>query len=116
MAQTSAPSGPVARLRPDDLKYAPGRSPSRRLHCRLLAVDLRQTSQGQSWARLDLAWRGRRLRAEVFPSQWRALRAVRELEVGEHCVVIASVGFDDGSASLTVHELHRPALRLVPGG
>jgi hypothetical protein len=114
MVQTIASSASVARLRPDDLKFAPGSSPPKRLHCRLLAVDLRQTSQGQSWAWLDLAWHGRRLRAAVFPSQWRALRAVRELEVGEHYVVVGSVTFHEGLASLNVHELHRPAVRLVP--
>ena len=114
MAESTAYSAPVARLRPDDLKFSPGSSPPKRLHCRLLAVDLRHTQQGQSWAWLDLSWRGRRLRAAVFPSQWRALRVVRELEVGEHYVVIGSVSFHEGLASLNVHELHHPALRLVP--
>ncbi len=113
MAPTTASGVPVTRLRPADLTFAPGSTPPKRLHCRLLAVDLRQTSQGQSWAWLDLAWRGRRLRAAVFPSQWRALRAVRELEVGEHYVVVGSVSFHEGPASLKVHELHHPALRLV---
>ncbi len=115
MAAPTVSTAPVGRLRPDDLKFAPGSSPPKRLHCRLLEIDLRHTQQGQSWAWLDLSWRGRRLRAAVFPSQWQALRAVRGLEVGEHYVVVGSVSFHDGIPSLNVHELHDPALRLVPG-
>ncbi|MFL6078355.1 MAG: hypothetical protein ACJ714_00365 [Ornithinibacter sp.] len=114
MAAPTVSTAPVARLRPDDLKFAPGGSAPKRLHCRLLAVDLRHTQQGQSWALLDLAWRAHRLRAAVFPSQWQALRAVRELQVGERYVIIGSVRFSDGIPSLNVHELHQPALRLVP--
>src|SRR5512140_2814420 len=104
MAEPTASSASASRLRPDDLKFAPGSSPPKRLHCRLLAVDLRHTSQGQSWAWLDLAWRGR------------PLRAVRELELGEHYVVVGSVSFHEGLASLIVHDLHRPVLGLVPRG
>ncbi len=114
MAPPIASSSPVVRLRPDDLKFTPGSSPPKRLHCRLLAVDLRHTQQGQSWAWLDLSWRGRRLRAAVFPSQWQTLRAVPELEVGIHYVVIGSVSFNEGVPSLHVHEVHEPVLRLVP--
>ena len=114
MAAPSISTAPVARLRPDDLKFAPGSSPPKRLLCRLLAVDLRHTQQGQSWAWLDLSWRGRRLRAAVFPSQWQTLRAVPELEVGNDYVVIGSVSFREGVPSLHVHEVDEPVLRLEP--
>ena len=114
MAAPSLSSAPVARLRADDLKFAPGSSPPKRLLCRLLGVDVSHTQQGQSWAWLDLSWRGRRLRAAVFPSQWQTLRAVPELEVGNDYVVIGSVSFREGVPSLHVHEVDEPVLRLVP--
>jgi hypothetical protein len=114
MAAPTVSTAPVAPLRPDDLKFAPGTQPPRRLRCRLLAVDVRHTQQGQSWATLDLSWRGRRIRGAVFPSQRQALRAVAGLEVGNDYVVIGSVAFRDGSPVLHVHELHDQVLRLVP--
>jgi hypothetical protein len=115
MAAPTVSAGPVARLLPDDLKFAPEQTPPRRLRCRLLAIDVRRTQKGQSWAWLDLVWQGRVLRAAVFPSHWRALRAVPDLEVGAHYVVVASVRVVDGIPLLQVHELREQALRLVPG-
>jgi hypothetical protein len=116
MAEPSVLQGSVARLRPGDLKFAPGQSPPRRLRCRLVAVDVRRTRQGQSWAWLDLSWHGRLIRAAVFPSRWRALRAVPELELGQHYVVIGSVAFSEGAAMLNVLDIREQVLRLVPGG
>ena len=101
---------------PDDLKFAPGERPPRRLRCRLVSVDLRHTQNGQSWATLDLSWRGRPIRAVVFPSQWRVLRVVPDLEVGQPYVVIGSVAFREGDPVLKVLELHEQVLRLVTGG
>jgi len=113
MAEPSVSTGSVAPLCPDDLKFAPGERPPRRLRCRLVAVDLRHTQHGQSWATLDLSWRGRPLGAVVFPSQWRALRNVPDLEVGRHYVVIGSISFREGDPVLKVMELHEPAVHLV---
>ena len=93
--------------------FFPGERPPRRLRCRLLGVDLRRTRQGQSWAILDLSWRGRRLRAVVFPSQWRALRNVPDLEVGHRYVVIGSIGFSEGAPVVKVIELREQALHVV---
>ena len=114
MAEPSVLQGSVALLRPGDLKFAPGQSPPRRLRCRVVGVDLRRTQQGQSWAVLDLSWHGHRIRAAVFPSQWRALRAVPHLEVGQDYVVIGSIVFSEGTPMLHVLELHEQVLRLVP--
>ena len=47
MAESTVLHESVALLRPDDLKFAPGQSPPRRLRCRLVAVDLPRTQQGQ---------------------------------------------------------------------
>ena len=116
MAEPSVLQGSVALLRPGDLKFAPGQSPPRRLRCRLVAVDLRRTQQGQSWAWLDLSWRGRRIRAAVSPSLWRALRAVPDLEVGHDCVVIGSIAFSEGTPLLNVLDIREQVLRLVPSG
>jgi hypothetical protein len=114
MAESTVLHEPVALLRPDDLKFAPGQSPPRRLRCRLVAVDLRRTQQGQSWAWLDLSWRGRTIRGAVFPRHWRALRTVPELEVGQHYLVIGSVAFSEGGPVLNVLDIREQVLRLVP--
>jgi hypothetical protein len=114
MAEPTVIQGSVALLRPGDLKFAPGQSPPRRLRCRLVAVDLRRTQQGQSWAWLDLSWRGRTIRGAVFPRQWRALRAVADLEVGQPYVVIGSIAFHEGTPTLNILELREQVLRLVP--
>jgi deoxyinosine 3'endonuclease (endonuclease V) len=113
MAEPSISTGSVALLCPDDLKFAPGEGPPRRLRCRLVTVDVRNTQHGQSWATLDLSWRGRPLRAVVFPSQWRALRAVRDVEVGHDYVVIGCIAFREGEPVLKVLELHEQVLHLV---
>jgi hypothetical protein len=113
MAEPSMSTGSVALLSPDDLKFAPGERPPRRLRCRLLAVDVRHTQHGQSWATLDLSWRGRPLRAVVFPSQWQALRAVRDVEVGHDYVLVGSIAFREGDPVLKVLELHEQVLHLV---
>ena len=113
MAEPSVSTGAVAPLCPDDLKFAPGERPARRLRCRLVAVDVRHTQHGQSWATLDLSWRGRPLRGVVFPSQWRAVRNVPDLEVGRHYVVIGSITFREGDPVLKVIELQEQALHLV---
>ena len=114
MAEPSVSTGSLALLCPDDLKFAPGERPLRRLRCRLVAVDVRHTQHGQSWATLDLSWRGRPLRAVVFPSQRQALRAVRDVEVGHDYVVIGCIAFREGEPVLKVLELHEQLLRLVP--
>src|SRR5215217_6676517 len=114
MADPTVLPSSVARMRPDDLKLSPGPTPPRRLRCRLLAVDVRRTRQGQSWARLDLSWRGRVIQAVVFPAQWRALRAVPDLEVGSSYVVVGSVAFREGVPVIQVLELREQVLRLVP--
>ncbi len=113
MAEPTVHQGSVAPLRPGDLKFAPGQSPPRRLRCRLLAVDMRRTQQGQSWAWLDLSWRGRTIRGAVFPRQWRALRAVAALEVGQPYVVIGSIAFHEGTPTLNILEVRDPVLQLV---
>jgi hypothetical protein len=115
MAESTVSPGSVALLRPDDLKFAPGRTAPKRLRCRLLAVDVRRTQQGQSWAWLDLSWRGRTIRGAVFPRHWRALRTVPDLEVGQDYVVIASIAFSEGRPMLNVLEIREQVLRLVPG-
>jgi hypothetical protein len=115
MAESTVLHESVALLRPDDLKFSPGQSPPRRLRCRLVAVDLRRTQQGQSWAWLDLSWRGRTIRGAVFPRHWRALRTVPDLEVGQDYVVIASIAFSEGTPMLNVLEIREQVLRLVPG-
>ena len=115
MAEQTYPVGSFALLRPDDLKFAPGQSPTRRLRCRLVAVDLRRTQHGQSWAWLDLSWRGRTIRGAVFPRHWRALRAVPDLEVGHDYVVVGSIAFSEGTPVLTVLDIREQVLRLVPG-
>ena len=114
MAEPSVLRGSVAPLRPGDLKFAPGQSPPRRLRCRLLSVDRRRTQQGQSWAWLDLSWRGRTIRGAVFPRQWQALRAVADLEVGQPYVVVGSIAFHEGTPHLTILEIREQVLRLVP--
>ncbi len=115
MAEQTVSLGSVALLRPDDLKFAPGQSPPRRLRCRLVAVDLRRTQQGQSWAWLDLSWRGRTIRGAVFPRHWRALRTVPDLEVGQDYVVTGSIAFSEGTPMLNVLDIREQVLRLVPG-
>ena len=114
MAEQTVSPGSVALLRPDDLKFAPGQSPPRRLRCRLVAVDLRRTEHGQSWAWLDLSWRGRTIRGAVFPRHWRALRTVPDLEVGQDYVVVGSIAFSEGTPVLNVLDIREQVLRLVP--
>ncbi len=114
MAEQTVLHAPVALLRPDDLKFAPGQSSPRRLRCRLVAVDLRRTEHGQSWAWLDLSWRGRTIRGAVFPRHWRALRTVPDLEVGQDYVVVASIAFTEGTPVLNVLDIREQVLRLVP--
>ncbi|HET7821708.1 MAG TPA: hypothetical protein VFL10_09290 [Ornithinibacter sp.] len=114
MAEPTVIQGSVALLRPGDLKFAPGQSPPRRLRCRLVAVDLRRTQQGQSWAWLDLSWRGRTIRGGVFPRHWRALRSVPDLEVGHDYVVVGSIAFSEGTPVLNVLDIREQLLRLVP--
>lgn len=113
MAEPTVSSGSVPRLRRDDLTSCAQGAAPRRMLCRLLAADVRRTQQGQSWATLELSWRGRTIRAVVFPRAWRALRAVPDLEVGRSYVVVASVGFRDGAPVLDVHEVHELLLHLV---
>ena len=114
MAEPTVSPGSVSLLRPDDLKFAPGQSSPRRLRCRLVAVDLRRTQHGQSWAWLDLSWRGRTIRGAVFPRHWRALRTVPDLEVGQDYVVIGSIAFSEGTPVLNVLDIREQVLRLVP--
>ena len=113
MTEPIVSAGPVARMHPDDLKLAAGHTPPRRLCCRLLAVDVRRTQHGQSWASLELLWRGRVLRGAVFPREWRALRVVPDLQVGNDYVLIGSVGFRDSTPLILVQEISEQVLRLV---
>jgi hypothetical protein len=114
MAEPTVIQGSVALLRPGDLRFASFRSPPRWLRCRLVAVDLRRTQQGQSWAWLDLSWRGRTIRGGVFPRHWRALRSVPDLEVGHDYVVVGSIAFSEGTPVLNVLDIREQVLRLVP--
>ena len=50
----------------------------------------------------------------VFPRQWRALRTVPDLEVGQDYVVIGSIAFSEGTPCSTSSSIREQVLRLVP--